>query len=295
MKSSDVNSIRFHEDAAYFGEALEFTSAVTGFPARLIEKDYLCTILLQYLTKVEANLIFKGGTCIAKVYTDFYRLSEDLDFAIPMPVDSTRGKRRNRAKAIKGIEKQIIELYPGLLTVEPFKGANESSQYAAILGYPSFLGRTKETIKIEVGLREPLLIPTLLAEVRTLLLDPVNELPLVPLLSVNCLSWEEALAEKMRAALSRREVAIRDYYDIDHAINNLNFPVLEPRFLELVQKKMSVPGNESVDVSSDRLESLRLQVDAELKPVLRPQDFSKFDLNRAFEEVAEVAVELERH
>jgi predicted nucleotidyltransferase component of viral defense system len=41
-------------------------------------------VLLEYLAAVDEALVFKGGTCLAKVYADFYRLSEDLDFVIPM-------------------------------------------------------------------------------------------------------------------------------------------------------------------------------------------------------------------
>jgi predicted nucleotidyltransferase component of viral defense system len=294
MTVSEVPPILFHEDTAYFGEALEFTSAVTGFPSRLIEKDYLCTVLLQYLAKIDAELVFKGGTCISKVHADFYRLSEDLDFAIPTPVNSSRGQRRLRAQDMKGAINQIAQRLPGFLLVDPFTGANNSSQYTAVLGYTSMLGRNDETIKIEVGLREPLLTPALHAKVRTILLDPVNEKPIVPILSVECLSWEETMAEKLRAALSRREVAIRDFYDIDHAVHSLGFSVLQPEFVELVRAKLTVPDNEPVDVSGGRLESLRLQVDSELKPVLRAQDFSEFDLDRAFKKVVEVAVALDR-
>jgi len=162
------------------------------------------------------------------------------------------------------------------------------------LGYSSLLGPKEETVKIEVGLREPLLTPSLQAEVRTLLLDPVSELPLVPLLSVECLSWQEAMAEKLRAALSRRDVAIRDFYDIDHAVHRLGSHVLRPGFVELVRKKLAVPGNESIDVSVGRLNNLRLQVDPELRPVLRARDFAEFNLERAFAEVVEVAAALER-
>jgi hypothetical protein len=41
-----------------FLEALNFTAAHTGFSPRLIEKDYFCTVLLQYLATTGA----KAGT-----------------------------------------------------------------------------------------------------------------------------------------------------------------------------------------------------------------------------------------
>jgi len=63
-----------------FLEAVNFTTAQTGFSPRLIEKDYFCTVLLQYLA-TSGVLVFKGGTCMAKVHAEFYRLSEDLERA----------------------------------------------------------------------------------------------------------------------------------------------------------------------------------------------------------------------
>ena len=57
---------------------------------RVQAKDYFCTVLLQYLTAVDGDIVFKGGMCLAKVYAGFCRLSEDLDFVISMPVDALR-------------------------------------------------------------------------------------------------------------------------------------------------------------------------------------------------------------
>jgi predicted nucleotidyltransferase component of viral defense system len=77
-----------------------------------------------------------------------------------------------------------------------------------------------------------------------------------PLVSVPCLSWEEAIAEKLRAALSRREVAIRDFYDIDHAVRRLGLSVRALELVALVKAKLAVPGNDPVDVSAARLAAL---------------------------------------
>ena len=82
MTMIEPPAIRVHEDSDSFREAVNFTAAETKFAARLIEKDYFCTVLLGYFgAAVGEELIFKGGTCLAKVHADFYRLSEDLDFA----------------------------------------------------------------------------------------------------------------------------------------------------------------------------------------------------------------------
>ena len=97
------------------------------------------------------------------------------------------------------------------------------------------------------------------------------------------------MAEKLRAALSRREAAIRDFFDIDYAVRKLDFHPLEGKMTDLVRQKLAVPGNEPVDVSRERLAQLREQLDARLRPVLRARDFAEFDLERAFNVVVSVA------
>ena len=57
----------------------------------------------------------------------------------------------------------------------------------------------------------------------------------------------------------------------------------------LGHRKLSVPGNDPVDMSGSRLVELRQQLILQLKPVLRAQDFEAFDLESVFQEVAAVA------
>ncbi len=290
MNKPELPAIRFHEDSELFRESVRFTAAETAFAARLIEKDYFCTVLLAYLGVAAGDeLVFKGGTCLAKVHAELYRLSEDLDFTIPISVEAPRSERRKLIEGVKGALAVLQNRLPSFRVVEPLKGANNSTQYIAVVGYASLLGQEKETIKIEVSLREPLLVPAVAGSARTLLLDPVIGKPLVPPVSVRCIAKTEALAEKFRAALSRREAAVRDFYDIDHAVRKGG---LRPEAVELVKQvkqKLAVPGNEPVDVSAQRLAGLRKQIEPQLRPVLREQDFVEFDLERAFKTVVEMA------
>ena len=294
MSLPEAVPIRVHQDAARFLEAVNATAAATGFATRLIEKDYFCTVLLQYLAPLAGALVFKGGTCLAKVHAGFYRLSEDLDFVIPTPVGASRTERSRRARGLKDLLAGIDVKLPGVNLRRALEGANNSAQYTAVLGYHSLLRGGEETIQFEVGLREPLVTPVVQGEAKTLLLDPVSGSALVPALRVPCLSQPEAMAEKLRAALSRREAAIRDYYDIDHAVRQLSLGVLEPELVGLVREKLAVTGNDPVDVSPARLAALRPQLESQLKAVLRARDFAEFDLDRAFATVAEVAAALGR-
>lgn len=286
--------IRTHQDLALFREAVNYTAAATGFPSGLIEKDYFCSVLLQHLAEAGCGLVFKGGTCLAKVHAGFYRLSEDLDFVIPTAAAASRPARSRSAAKVKAAVAEISERLPGLHVIDALAGANDSMQYIGRIGYASLLGSREEAIKIEVGLREPLLTSAIQGEAKTLLLDPLSGSALVPAFTIPCLSRLEAMAEKLRAALSRREVAIRDFYDIDFAVRKLGLQMPAPELVELVRQKLAVPGNDPVDVSPGRLLALRAQLEPQLKAVLRGPDFAEFDLDRSFATVVDVAAALRR-
>ncbi len=61
----------------------------------IIEKDYHLHRLLKRMSLhdyFKENLVFKGGTCLVKAYTGYFRFSEDLDFTWK---DQTRWEGKN--------------------------------------------------------------------------------------------------------------------------------------------------------------------------------------------------------
>jgi len=284
MDPSRDHRISIHEDQAFFREAVLFTAGQTGLNATLIEKDYFCTVLLQYLyDQPDSPLIFRGGTCIGKVYADFYRLSEDLDFMISTPPEASISVRQKRMAPVKEWVRQIPEEMSILTLAEDFTGHNSSRQYVAYVTYPSvFLSEEAARIKIEVGLREMPLMPPAQMKARTLLLNPFTRKSPVPDIDLTTLSMKEAIAEKLRAALTRLEPAIRDFFDIDYLASRNKMDLSDRHLFQLLAEKLRVPGNPLIDLSPARKEKLKAQINTELKPVLRPVDFQSFDLDRAF-------------
>src|SRR5262249_1436136 len=138
-----------------------------------------------------------------------------------------------------------------------------------------------EPIGIEVGLREAILTARHRGSSRTMVLNPANETPLVDAFPVSALSHRETMAEKLRAALTRRDVAIRDFFDVDYAVPKGALDGRDRVLLDLLRRKLKVPGTGRVDVSADRVAQLRQQLATDLQPVLREQDFAEFDLGRA--------------
>jgi predicted nucleotidyltransferase component of viral defense system len=266
-----------------FKDAILYTSNRTGFPAGLVEKDYFCSLILNYFFSFDDTaLVFKGGTCLSKVYTDFYRMSEDLDFTIPTPLGSSRAFRRSSIKKFKqrfsDIEKKLPVL---MISKEPY-GANVSTQYLAEVNYVSVISGNIGKIKIEVGLREPILDKVVEKEAKTLLFNPFTEKPAVLPVPIKCFSIEELYAEKTRAALTRLNPAIRDIYDIDYAVQNNLIDLFNKNLRNFLQYKLAVKGTGKIDVSESKKQELLIQTGTELKPVLRKKDYDNFNFDRAF-------------
>ncbi len=281
-----------NNDKDYFQKAILYTSSRTEINQELIEKDYYCSLLLDYLFGNEdTQLVFKGGTCISKVYTDFYRMSEDLDFVISVSPGLSRSVRRSLIVPIRQNFDKLLAQYNCLNWKETITGHNESKQYIGMLGYNSVVGAVgrKGTIKIEISLRKELIEEVCQRETSTLLIDPFREVRIIQNYKTNIPTINELYAEKFRAALTRREPAIRDFFDIFYAMKNLQIDFKCEYFLELVRRKLLVLGNLYVDMSLERKKKLKLQVDSELKPVLRRKDFQDFDFDEVFDFVGEIA------
>lgn len=278
-----------HDNIDKFRAAVAYTAATSGFRPELIEKDYFCSIVLAFLFSEETALIFKGGTCLNKIHVGFYRLSEDLDFSIAMNLEATRGDRRKAIEPVKRQFSPIQKAVPALKIVSELAGHNEGRQYTATLAYQSIVAPMPGTIKFEVGLREPLFDNVQRASSRTLVQDPFKKIDLFSIASVNCLSAKEAFAEKIRAALTRKDPAIRDLFDLDYAIRHHKIDLNDAELLDYARRKIAIPGTNYIDVNAPRIEAMRLQLKTELQPVLRQVDYQAFDFDQAVDQIVSLA------
>src|SRR5579863_2727653 len=147
--------INFYENTNEFISAIEYTAGRFGFRDALVEKDFLCSMVLMFLYQAyQLPICFKGGTLLAKVHAGFYRLSEDLDFSIATSVNAKRKERSALVKPCKLAIDDIPKQLPFILE-KPLAGTNESKQYNAEIIYQSKVSGLKERILIEIGLREP--------------------------------------------------------------------------------------------------------------------------------------------
>src|SRR5262249_14526350 len=157
-----------------------------------IEKDYHCSVLLKDLAALFGRgLVFKGGTCLAKVHGDFFRLSEDLDFSISVKPAAGRGERRRAIQPAKDHLSGVAARLPIFSEVVTLTGQLHNIQYNAEFAYRSAVTGASESIKVEISLREEVLLPHAELAARTILIDPLSRAPALAPVTVRAMSLRE--------------------------------------------------------------------------------------------------------
>jgi len=284
-----------HSNREEFLKVLERTSAQTGFPLRLLEKDYYITVVLSGIHELSRDLVFKGGTCLSKIYYSYYRLSEDLDFTLKLSGNYTRTTRSNAMKPVKEKLKPFLKNFG--MSVEDIDktGHRESTQYIFYLEYDSVVLNKKESIKLEIGLRFNPILPTMTKKVNHNFLHPFTKEPLFDAGSVNCLALKELVAEKLRAAATREVIAGRDFYDLGYLLKE-EFNFRDKDLLTLFKKKLEEDKFSSdlkkyrinLGRSDKEMEEMKARVDDELFPVLTIDEQKRFDIQKTLNELNRV-------
>jgi predicted nucleotidyltransferase component of viral defense system len=292
MKDGDP-SLMIHNDKEKFRDLVDRTASMTGFYAPLMEKDYYLTFILSRVNDLCEDLIFKGGTCLNKIYYSYYRLSEDLDFSMRLPEYTTsRGNRRKCIQLVKdNIESFAKRLGLRLEGVDK-AGRNESKQYIYYFVYDPVTMPSEQTIKFEIGLRfNPFLKPEARL-VQHKFLHPFTGEPLFDAGKVNCLSLNEIVSEKLRAAALREIIAPRDFYDLDFILRN-NFNLADKEVMRLFKKKIEEDGGDTdlrkyrvnMGRSDAEIKDMRSRIKAELFEVLTKEEQQNFDLDSALKRI----------
>lgn len=292
MKDGE-QSLMIHKDQDKFRDLVDRTASMTGFYAPLMEKDYYLTFILSRINALCDDLIFKGGTCLNKIYYSYYRLSEDLDFSMRLPeYTTTRGKRRECIQLVKdNIEAFAKNLELRLEGVEN-AGRNESKQYIYYFAYDSVTLPSQQTIKFEIGLRFNPLLKCETRPVQHKFLHPFTGEPLFDAGQVNCLSLNEIVSEKLRAAAIRKDIAPRDFYDLDFISRN-RFNIADKEVIKLFKKKIKEDGGDTdlkkyrvnLGRSDTEVKDMRSRIKAELFEVLTKDEQKNFDLDSALKRI----------
>jgi predicted nucleotidyltransferase component of viral defense system len=199
-------------------EELLRIASLKRLPPRFAELDYLQDIaLLGIYREFGSRLVFKGGTCLYKLYK-LNRFSEDLDFT---------AEKKFKPKDFFASLPSIFSLFNINCSVKVEHFQQSINVYMEING-PLYDGRKESRCRLifNISSREkvsflPLRIPyaSIYQEVRPFDIYAMEE--------------KEILAEKVRAVYQREKA--RDVYDIWYLLNIKTVPI---DFM-LVQKKLS--------------------------------------------------------
>ncbi len=198
-------------------EELLRIASLKGLPPRFAELDYLQDIALLGIYREFGNkLVFKGGTCLYKLYK-LNRFSEDLDFT---------AEKKFKPKDFFTRLSYLFSLFNINCSVKVEQFQHSINVYLEING-PLYDGRkeSRSRLILNISLREkvffsPVRIPytSLYQEVRSFDIYVMEE--------------KEILAEKVRAVYQREKA--RDVYDIWYLLTIKKNPV----DFTLVEKKL---------------------------------------------------------
>lgn len=203
----------------------------------LIEKDLILHQVLLDLSKDQffhENFAFKGGTCLAKCYMDYFRFSEDIDF-------TWKSQNVFKSKSQKEIRKHLSKIIDatGKIFEETakkhqldFKCTKNDRNYVELVGgnktctfkiwYQSEVLDRKSFFKVQINFVETLYFPLKSAELGSLLSEEKEELTLLfpefreytQKIPFDVYDVREILCEKIRAILTRKGIKARDLLDV---------------------------------------------------------------------------------
>ena len=91
--------MRLHENEKLFKNIVELTALKENISSEIIEKDYYVILALKKLYEYDSNIVFVGGTALAKCFNIIKRFSEDIDLSVKH--DSKKGLKNKRIKLLK--------------------------------------------------------------------------------------------------------------------------------------------------------------------------------------------------
>ncbi len=218
----------------------------------LIEKDLILQQLLRDLSSdlfFSKNFAFKGGTCLIKAYTGYFRFSEDIDFTyLHQKMPSEISKKKVSAMFSK-LETEIADIFAGIAMNRglDFKNQKGNRDYMEFGGsnrvvtykiwYDSVVLKRTSFVKAQINFVEEMCFKTTRKRLQTLVISSKKSLGLLypeykeyakPLYLI-VYDKREIAAEKIRAILTRRGIKARDFFDLYMLYNKFK---IEPKSVE---------------------------------------------------------------
>ncbi len=205
--------------------------------ADLIEKDLILHQILTDLSKnkfFHDNFAFKGGTCLAKCYLDYFRFSEDIDFTWKNQSVFEGKSQKEVRRYLSSVINSIGEIFEEIAKARglDFSCLKDDRNYVELTGgdktctfkvwYQSEVLGHKSFLKVQTNFVEKLCYPFKSAKLKSLISGNQKELILLfpeyqeytQKIDFDVYDSKEILAEKIRAILTRQGTKARDFLDV---------------------------------------------------------------------------------
>jgi len=230
-------------------DAINNLSGETGFNAKMLLKDYYITAIL-YLIKDVEGIHFKGGTALQKIFLNYSRLSEDIDFTL--------------TKDLEQVKKEITGILKNSKLFEKITKDKDVEGFTRLIAHFKGFSNEDGVVFIDLNKRAKLMAKYERYEIKHFYHE------FIPKFSFNTVSKEEMIAGKMAAAIGRNQP--RDHYDLYKMIKE-KIPIN----LAMVKKKCSQSNHEfNIIKMFNRAKKLKKRWDEDLMSLLADEvDFKE--------------------
>ena len=160
----------------------------------LIEKDLILQQLLSDLSSnplFSKNFAFKGGTCLIKAYTGYFRFSEDIDFTYLHQRKLAGLSKKTVSATLSKLETEIADIFvniagkrgfdfknqKGNRNYMEFGGSNRFVTYK--IWYDSVVLKRRTFIKVQINFVEEMCFKTARKRLKTIVIDSKKDMGLL--------------------------------------------------------------------------------------------------------------------
>lgn len=260
-----------------------------GIPLEILERDYVLGWVLWGLfsdRELQKKLVFKGGTCLKKVYFSDFRFSVDLDFTLPKPLSPSSLLEHLQDGMLSAEAASGLSLTAAPLRIETIDDTYGQKTYRVRLYYrgPVRERGSPAAIVLDLNRSEQIVFPV---QTRPLLHD-YSDSEVFGTVQATVYILEEILAEKLRALYAQRAYAIsKDLFDLHWLLAH---GVDVSRALEALPAKCGIKGI-PMDFKLKDHEEYERDWEQNLRPLL-PQGLEA-DFERAWQEATALLPQLQ--
>jgi predicted nucleotidyltransferase component of viral defense system len=246
-------------------------AADLGLRPDVVEKDYVLGWLLAGITAhpvIGSTWVFKGGTCLKKCYFETYRFSEDLDFTVSDPAHLEEAFLTNVFNEIAAWveERSGIVLETACRQFKPYdnhRGGRSCEGRVCYRG-PIAPGGALPKIKLDLTNDEHQALQPVMRPVHHVYSDRDETL-----MRVQCYTFEEVFAEKIRALAERQRP--RDLYDVINLFRREDFKPDRVVMLDVLRAKCAFKAIELPTAHFIETHPARTELEADWESMLGHQ------------------------